>query len=400
MSVISRIIGLRLVETTKYITKQNTTKFLQSMCQVRNRCIHTTKNPMTPAQKKSAVYWKKMTYSITLTVIGIYCAYKSETFRRIYESGEMWIIAEDESLKYSITPSKIITSGVLFDDGQIELFTEKDYLSLENDNTRNLILSEELDANIQEPFPRGEPVPVKFDKFNGLLDNGKLTLTTEDGDKTFTFHHTVSLEVKKTSTTLQDEIAAEKRNPSEIVHKKFGQFTYLLPRYYPVTLKTSTGAEYTWPDRPILYWRRFNIEISDTSKSYRTAFPINGNFSLSVEEPVKIQADDSDEVYLLKHNVHLECDEKVNKKPKNIIATKKRSLEKLQKRCTHKSVSQKDMSPGVTLVVFRSGTVVFKTQDGRKVIVRNVFYMIVAEDGQKTLLVTGIPRTKITDLRT
>ncbi|KAF7989303.1 hypothetical protein HCN44_007977 [Aphidius gifuensis] len=467
MSVISRIIGLRLVGTTKYITKQNTTKYLQSMCQVRNRCSHTTKNPITPAQKKSAEYWKTIKIcTMPLTIIGmniaIYCAYKIKTDPEFWDDVDMWIAAWEETLKYSITPSKIITSSVLFDDSKMEIFVGDDYQEFENDNTRNLILSEELDANIQEPFPRSEPVPIKIDRFNGLLDNGKLTLTTVDGDATFTFHHTLILEVKKTSTTLQDEIAAMKIEPSEIVQKKISKFHVYLPDH-KVTLKTSKGennyhlihnvtlecdkkvdenlqniiaTEEPYPEdmifevtnvlfdcgtvvfktqdgrkllqngnsRNLILSKELDANIQepfprgepvpiktggvnglldngkltlkdgnrtlptttvdhsdpvkDASRTFSSfklsgTFLATGNFSYSVEETVKIQADESDEVYHFKHNVKLECDKKVDENLQNMIATKE--------------VSPDDIVDKGTNVTVNCGTVVFKTQDGRKI---------------------------------
>lgn len=66
----------------------------------------------------------------------------------------------------------------------IYLFTSLLFHSLKNDNTRNLIINKELEANLQKPFPRGEPVPIKIGKYTGLLDNGKLILKTEDGETT------------------------------------------------------------------------------------------------------------------------------------------------------------------------------------------------------------------------
>ncbi|KAF7989298.1 hypothetical protein HCN44_007972 [Aphidius gifuensis] len=368
--IIARFIGLRLVGTTKYITKQNTTKYLQSMCHVRNRCNHITKNPITPARKESAGYWKTIKdFSVPLTIIGmniaIYCAHKIKRNHKLWDDVDMLIAAIKETLKYSIIPSKIITSSVLFDDSKIEIFAEDDYLELENDNTRNLILSKELDANIQEPFPRSEPVPIKFDRFNGLLDNGKLTLTTVDGDTTFTFYQTLSLEIKKTSTTLQDEIAAMKKEPSEIVQKKISKFHVYLPDH-KVTLKTSKG-ENKWP--------------SNSPLKLRDAFPIIGSFSYSVEETVKIQADDSDEVYHLIHNVTLECDKKVDENLQNIIATEEPYPE--------------DMIFEVTNVLFDCGTVVFKTQDGHKLIVRKKYDLGFAEDGQETVCLEGDPKLRL-----
>ncbi|KAF7989343.1 hypothetical protein HCN44_008017 [Aphidius gifuensis] len=106
--------------------------------------------------------------------------------------------------------SKIITSSVLFDDDLIEIFKEK-YLSLQNDNSRNLILSKELDANIQGPFPRGEPVAIKSGGVDGLLDNGKLTLKTGDSDTTFYFKQNVNFEYdRKLDENLQNIIDTKK----------------------------------------------------------------------------------------------------------------------------------------------------------------------------------------------
>ncbi|XP_044014066.1 uncharacterized protein LOC122856461 [Aphidius gifuensis] len=351
-------IGLRLVKTIYYITTQNTTKYLlQSMCHVRNGCNYFTKSLITSAQKQSAGCWKIIKICpVPLTFIAmniaIYCVYKIRTNHRFREELDMWYAARDETLKYSIIPSKTITSSVLFDDSQILLFTEEDDITLINDNTRNLILSEELNANIEEPFPRGEPIPIKFDRFNGLLDNGKLTLKTEDGNTTFTYHHTLSLEVKKTSTTLQDEIAAMEKKTFE--QMKLGRFNALIPRR-KVTLKTSEG-EYELP--------------SNSPSKFRDAFPIIGSFIFSVDETVKIQADESDEVYHLKHNVKIECDKKVDENLQNIMATKE--------------VSLLDMIPGGTYPTFDCGTVVFKTQDGEKVMVRKKMDFIIVENGPKT----------------
>ncbi|KAF7989344.1 hypothetical protein HCN44_008018 [Aphidius gifuensis] len=278
---------VKIVKTTYYITTQNTKKFLlQSICHMENACSHIIKNLIASAQKISAGCWKIIkNYPVSLTFIVIssaiiYGAYKIITNAEFCEEVNMVIAAQKETLKYSIIPLKTITSSVLFDDGEIEIFTEEEHLSLKNDNTHNLILSEELDANVQEPFPRGEPIPVKINRFNGLLDNGELTLKTEDGDTTFTFHNTLSLEVKKTSTTLQDEIAAEKKEPSKIRQMKMSKFHAFVPDH-KVTLKTSKH-EYKFP--------------SNSPIKFTDVFPIIGNFSYSFEETVKIQADDSDEV--------------------------------------------------------------------------------------------------------
>lgn len=58
------------------------------------------------------------------------------------------------------------------------------FYSFKNENTRNLIINKELEANIQEPFPKGEPIPIKMTNYTGSLDNGKLILKTNDGEKT------------------------------------------------------------------------------------------------------------------------------------------------------------------------------------------------------------------------
>ncbi|XP_044014065.1 uncharacterized protein LOC122856460 [Aphidius gifuensis] len=371
-------IPLRLVKTTYHITTQNTTKFLlQSICHMKNACSQIFKNSIASAQKISAGCWKiiKM-YPVSLTFIVInsaiiYGAYKIKTNAEFWEELNMVMAALRETLKYSIVPSKMITSSVLFDDSEIEIFTKEDHLSLKNDNTHNLILSEELDANVQEPFPRGEPIPVKINRFNGSLDNGKLTLTTEDGDTTFTFHNTLSLEVKKTSTTLQDEMAAMEKETFEQI--KMDKFNICLLDN-KITFKTSKD-EYKWPVEDV---------NSNSILDFSDAFPIIGNFSFSFENIVKIQAYESDEVYHLKHHVKLDCDRKVDENLQNKIATKE--------------VSLNDMIPGGTKVVFDCGTIVFKTQDGRKVIVRNKFDLVMVEDGKKTAYLKGSLDFKATEM--
>ncbi|KAF7989297.1 hypothetical protein HCN44_007971 [Aphidius gifuensis] len=344
--IIAKIIGLRLVGTTKYITKQNTKKYLQSMCHVRNKCSHITKNPITPAKKRSAGYWKTIKiYSVPFIVmnIAIYWAYIIKPNPSYWEDLRMWFAAMNETLKYSIIPSKIITSGVLFDDSEIKIESGEDNLTLVNDNTRNLILSKELDENIEKPFPRGEPMPIKIGNFNGLLDNGKLTLTTEDGDTTYTFHHTLSLKVKKSSTTLQNKIDAIKKNQRETIPTKIGKFNVLMPGS-KLTLKTPE-SEITWTgivlDPDIEGYNLENYTRSD-SVSSSDKFPVMGNFNYLSHTKVKIQADDSDEVYSFNQRLSIECDKKLEK-----IAIKLALFEQIN-------------------ATFDTGTVVFKTQDGEK----------------------------------
>ncbi|KAF7989306.1 hypothetical protein HCN44_007980 [Aphidius gifuensis] len=323
--------------------------------------------PIKIAQKQSAGCWKIIKiYSLPFIVmnIGIYCVYKIKRDNEFWERVDMRIAAMEETLKYSIIPSKIITSSVLFDDSSIEIFKEK-YLSLINDNTRNLILSKELDANIQEPFPRGEPVPIKIGGVNGLLDNGKLTLKTGDSDTTFTFHNTLILEVTKTSTTLQDAKKYEL-----LKQKRIGKFNVLIPAY-KITKKTSKD------EKTLL---TTTVDRSNSSLKFEDIFPITGNFSFSFEAIVKIQPDDSDEVYHLIHNVKIECDKKVDENLKNMIATKE--------------VSPKDMVTEGTNVTVDCGTVVFKTQDGEKVYWKDLHMWFAARN--ETLKYSIIPSKIIT----
>ncbi|KAF7989353.1 hypothetical protein HCN44_008027 [Aphidius gifuensis] len=389
--IIAKIIGSRLVGSTKYITKQNTTKYLQSMCHVRNRCSHITKNPITPAQKESAGYWKTIKYySVPLTILGmniaIYCAYKIKTDHEFWKELNMLIAVEYETLKYSIKPSKTITSSVFFDDGEIRIKTRERNRLLVNDNTRNLIIGEELDENIQEPFSREEPIPIKIGRFNGLLDNGKLTL--EDGDGTLTFHHTLSLEVKKTSTTLQDEITAMEEEPSEIQLTKMSKLDVFVPDNYfssriaakekkPVKIQQTkidkfnilasdnelslkiSNDEFKWPDNT----------VDRSNPVYSDIFPTTENFSFSSHGIVKIQADDSDEVFYIKQNVNFDYNRKSDKNLQNIIVTKKLSTE--------------NELPEATRIKFDSGVVVFKTQDGEKIIVKQRYEIFIFKDGEK-----------------
>ncbi|KAF7990464.1 hypothetical protein HCN44_000269 [Aphidius gifuensis] len=222
--------------------------------------------------------------------------------------------------------------------------------------TREGDIIKELDANIQEPFPKEEP---KISEINGLLDNGKLTLkTAEDGDITFNFHHRLSLEVKETSTTLQDEIAsmekelsniqltkisnsdimipnkkfsdriaAKEKKPSKIQQTKLNKFNILDPDN-ELSLKISKD-EYKWP----------NTTVDRSNPVYWDIFPLTENFSFSFHSIVKIQADDSDEV-------------KLDGNLQNIIAPRKLSTE--------------DMLSEATYATYDSGTVVFKTQDSEK----------------------------------
>ncbi|XP_044014054.1 uncharacterized protein LOC122856451 [Aphidius gifuensis] len=246
-----------------------------------------------------------------------------------------------------------------------------------NDNTRNLIISEELDANIQEPFPKGKPIPIKIGKFTGLLDNGKLILKTEDGDTTFTFHNTLSLEVKKTSTTLQNEIAAKKKEQPEIILEKDGKFNFIYPGSKS-TLKTPT-SEKKWPSM-------INPDDSLFLPLYHDTFPIIGNFSFSFEDTVKIQADESDEVYYFKHNVNIECDRKLDENLQNKIAVVKELPESddATKELSLRKILTKETKTCDVLI--DSGTVVFKTEDGDKFAVRHILDVDVFDDGAKTYL--------------
>ncbi|XP_044015929.1 uncharacterized protein LOC122857698 [Aphidius gifuensis] len=300
----------------------------------------------------------------------------------------MVIAAQKETLKYSIIPLKTITSSVLFDDGEIEIFTEEEHLSLKNDNTHNLILSEELDANVQEPFPRGEPIPVKINRFNGLLDNGELTLKTEDGDTTFTFHQTLSLEVKKTSTTLQNEIADEKKKQPTTTLRKDGKFN-LTYSGCKTTLKTPT-SEKKWTNMKHPDDReKFKLNLP----SYKDLFPIIGNFSFSFEDIVKIQADESDEVYHFKHNLNIECDKKLDENLRNKIAVVKELSrdDVATNKSLRKSLPEEIKTCDVSI---DSGTVLFKTQDGDKFAVRHILNVEVFEDGAKTYLLWYLELTK------
>ncbi|KAF7989350.1 hypothetical protein HCN44_008024 [Aphidius gifuensis] len=366
-------IPLRLVKTTYHITTQNTTKFLlQSICHMKNACSQIIKNLIASVKsshssQKSVGCWKiiKMypvpSTFIVMNIAIIYCAYKITTnsgFRlRIF----MLIAAREETLKYSIIPSKTITSSVLFDDSQVSIFTRGGVELLQNDNTRNLILSEELDANIQKPFPRGEPVSIKIIGVNGLLDNGKLTLkTAEDSNKTLIYHHTLSLEIKKTSTTSQDEIAAKETESSEIQQRKISKFNISIPDN-ELSLKTSKG-EYKWPDTSVV---RFNLV-------YSYILPITENFSFSFQRIVKIQADDSDEVFYFKQNVNFEYDRKLDGN--------------LQNRIIAKELSGEEEVSKTTFVEFDSGTVVFKTQDGKKIVARQRCQITLYEGVEKIYL--------------
>ncbi|KAF7989354.1 hypothetical protein HCN44_008028 [Aphidius gifuensis] len=389
MSGIAKIIGLRLVRTTNNITKQNTTKYLQSMCHARNGFSHNTKNPITPAQKESAGYWSAVTkktlwYStIPLTIIvvniAIYYTNKFKTDPEFCEDIAMTTGANNETLKYSIIPSKIITSSVLFDDGEIKINTREDNITLINDNTRNLIISEELNANIQEPFPKGKPIPIKIGKFNGLLDNGKLTLKTEDGDATFTFHHTLGLGVKKTSTTLQNEMVAEKKEQAEIEFKKLGKFNVIMPGS-EFTLKTPE-SEKKWMS---IYKPDKNFILS--LPAYEDLFPIIGNFSVLCNNTVKIQADKSDEVYFLEQRVNIECDKKVDENLQSKIAAEKELPR--DDVATRKSAINDMLTREIEVcdVIIDSGTVVFKRPDGHKVVVRYKLNVNFFEDDEKTYL--------------
>ncbi|KAF7989891.1 hypothetical protein HCN44_008565 [Aphidius gifuensis] len=365
-------IGLRLFGTARYIPNKNTTKYLQSMCLVRNGSSHVTKNSITSAQKKSAGYWKIIstvtknilwysTIPLTVIVVGsTYIVVKTPTF---WEDIDAKIAAEEETLKYSIIPSKIITSSVLFDDGVIQIKTQEDNIHLMNDNTRNLMGSKELNANILEPFPRGKPIPIKIGKFTGLLDKGKLTLKTEEGDTTFTFHHTVGLEVKKLTETLQNEIAANEKEQTIIRHRR-GKFIYSFSGY-KITLET--------PEH-IRELTGFSRILSDSN--FNRMYPIIGNFSSSYDTTVKIQKDNSDEVYYCTQIVNVECDKKLDENLQNQLITIK------------KVSSRKDLAEEMKTceLVIDSGVIVFKTQDGDKFVVQHRLTCEVFEDGEQTYL--------------
>ncbi|KAF7989892.1 hypothetical protein HCN44_008566 [Aphidius gifuensis] len=371
MSGIVRI-GLRLIGKTRYVPNNNTTKYLQSMCHVRNGSSHVTKNSITSAQKRLAGYWNIIStvtknilwYStIPLTVIVVGCTFviiKTPTF---WEDLDMVDEVEEETLKYSIIPSKIITSSVLFNDGVINIKTRDDEKTFTNENTRNLIISEELDANIQEPFFKGKPIAITVGKFNGFLDKGKLKLNTEDGNTTFTFHHTVGLEVKKLTETLLNEIAANEKEQPEIIPQREGKFSYFFPGS-KMTMKTPGSLK---------KWTGFSCTPSDSN--FKKIFPIIGSFSSSGDTRVKIQKDNSDEVYYFTQIVNIECDKKLDENLQNQIAIKKVSsrndLAKEMKTCE---------------LVIDSGAVVFKTQDGDKFVVRHRLICEIFEVGEQTYL--------------
>ncbi|KAF7998632.1 hypothetical protein HCN44_011063, partial [Aphidius gifuensis] len=144
-------------------------------------------------QKKSAGYWKKTKitlislcfFMIPITIIWTYKKVPGilEAFRTALD--EVITVVEKGTLKYSILPLTIVTSSVLLDDGKIQIKTQKDNIRLMNDNSRIFMGSKEMDASILEPFSKGKPIPIKVGKLDGLLDNGKLTLKTEDGDTTW-----------------------------------------------------------------------------------------------------------------------------------------------------------------------------------------------------------------------
>ncbi|KAF7989382.1 hypothetical protein HCN44_008056 [Aphidius gifuensis] len=255
--------------------------------------------------------------------------------------------ADGKSQKYSIVPSKIISSSVFLSDGLIEMKTRDDSLTLENDNTRNLILNEELDANLEEPFPRGEPVPIKIGGVDGLLDNGKLTLKTEDGDTTFTFHHTLSLEVEKTSTTLQNEVK-EKQQPG-ITLKKNGRFNYIYSGS-KTTLKTPTSEKESTAIK-VDYQLKPDDNVGLKTLLDKDSTPLIGNFSVLSDATIKIQANKSDEVYYFKHSVNIECDKKLDGNLDNKIVAGKENPK-------NKIIPEE--------VILDSGTVVFQTQDGKR----------------------------------
>ncbi|KAF7997483.1 hypothetical protein HCN44_006054 [Aphidius gifuensis] len=256
------------------------------------------------AQKESAWYWKKISavaiktlkYStIPLTVIAVYSAYKAKPDPKLPKNVDTMAAArQEEFLKYSKIPSTIVTSSVLFDTGEIQIKTQKDSIHLMNDNTRIVMGSKEMDASILEPFPKGKPIPIKIGKFNGLLDNGKLTLKTEDGRKTYTFHHTVGLEVKKLSETSQNEIAVnDKEQPQMILWRK-GKFSCSSPGF-KMTMKTPE-REKKWTYCQCMLSDPNSEEADSKSSSQDKEIIICGNFSSSCDSTVKLQNDESDEV--------------------------------------------------------------------------------------------------------
>lgn len=81
------------------------------------------------AQKKSAGFWKMIKIcSLPLSIIGInsaiYYVDKIKSNPEVWQATNMIFGAIFENLKYSITPSKLITSSVLFNDSEIEILTQ------------------------------------------------------------------------------------------------------------------------------------------------------------------------------------------------------------------------------------------------------------------------------------
>ncbi|KAF7989090.1 hypothetical protein HCN44_007400 [Aphidius gifuensis] len=454
MSLIVKI-GLRLVgTTTKYIANNNTTKCLRSMCHMRNSFTVSNKNLITSGksynycnylqgrlqhtlvQKKSTGYWNywKIISTVTkVTIIGpaifiIVLLVSSKEAESFWKYLSMKYAAYREFFKYSIIPSKIITSSVLFNDGEVAIITPEDNIFI-NDNTRDLIIGDELDANIQKPFPRGKPIPIKIGKYNGLLDNGKLTLKTQEGDKTFTFHYELGLEVKKTTKRLQNnanEEEEEEGDGDETIKSEMKQFNI----YYGsiiTTLKTPEG-ERMFEKMPIIQsmiekkrldipqnkvtdniTNNFNV-LSDSEVKLQkeqsnevsthhlqteqiitknlqskeahdhedsgntTCFSMTGNFNLSHHDKVKIQKQGSDEVYWFKNRLNIEVDSQLDENLQNKILVEK----KLPADKTIPSEINK------LYIEFVSGYILFKTQDGAKIIVEHVFSVGVAEDGAAT----------------
>ncbi|KAF7989897.1 hypothetical protein HCN44_008571 [Aphidius gifuensis] len=393
MSGILRI-GLRLVGPTRCIPNNNTTKCLQSMCHVRNGFSQATKNSIASAQKKWTGYWKKictvttktLLYSspITIFVANFFYEAIQEDSRFLADCDMIGLPEGEQLLKYSIIPSKIITSSVLFNEGVINIKTQDDGKTFTNENTRNLIISEELDANIQEPFFKGKPIAIKVGKLDGLLDNGKLTLKTKEGDTTFTFHHTVNLEVKKTSETLENEIAANQEEQPEIIPSKIGKFNLLVPGN-EMTLKTPE-SEKKWTAINKCIYSDPNDPFDPRLPVYNDLFPITGNFSVSSDATVKIQEDENDEVFYLKQNVNIECDKKLDENSQNKLPAEKElpGDETATENLSMKHILTEEIK--TCEVTIDTGSVLFRAQDGKQMAVRQLLNIKVYEDGGKTYL--------------
>ncbi|XP_044017041.1 uncharacterized protein LOC122858302 isoform X2 [Aphidius gifuensis] len=373
MSGIMRI-GLRHVGTPGYITNNNPTKYLQSMCHMRNGLFnHVPKNSFTSAQRGFTGYWKmiktvarkswdKLSGPTSIIIIG-YCSYKMLTNRQIWTDSSTTYLNLDvdnfvlhiihdaykETLNYSMNPAKNITSSVLFNDVGIAVDKGSLLVPAIKNNTNSVIKINNEETQIEEP----------------KLESFKLTVQAKNSDVIYTFHHTMNLKVKKVSETLQNESAADKQKQplKEIIPLKVGKFNVLTPGITKTILLTSESLS-KWTTVHPNYRPDPDEGYSTDEPSIFELHPKAGKSYLLYNTSAEVQKDDSDEVFHFNHLVTFECEKNSDEKQPLMLAQESEPWN----------------------VILDTGTILFKTQDGEKFAMRKMLNIKVFEDGEYTYL--------------